>query len=466
MLKKGEDFNIVADGNRELCLGIRPDGRIWCSQGVCEGEKFRRSLRIRDLNKVNSDDLWRKMGEYLCREKDGEIEILELPAVPKKEFSPMSAFMDNSLLEFVDGDWRKFQELDNSKINGAYLNGLKVLERFGNTVFLGSECGLWKMDGKKCSDVTVGKIPVGYKGVSISECQGNNISYQAYGGSAILSMDKDKIYPHHIPLDFASRLPLIDTGKKLRYDFSDGKIYTRKIIFNEKTDFRWSSSESLGTDSYGNEWYRNYQYIGCLTGNLFKTIINRDRIGYISCASFDDEKIAIGADSGAYVYDICTGELIAIPGKDLDVKSIMLDGSTVWIGQRFKGLLRYSLATGRIDRWDVPGSKKDRFNNIIRGISLRDNILFMGTNAGVFSFEPDNERWEKWTDEFCESVFVDSMKNLWFGSCSGLLQYDFSLAPPKKDSAGEINSSGTSRFRDPNLCDFLVAQFFYFLFGW
>ena len=22
------------------------------------------------------------------------------------------------------------------------------------------------------------------------------------------------------------------------------------------------------------------------------------------------------------------------------------------------------------------------------------------------------------------------------------------------------------KFRDPNLCDFLVAQFFYFLFGW
>ena len=47
----------------------------------------------------------------------------------------------------------------------------------------------------------------------------------------------------------------------------------------------------------------------------------------------------------------------------------------------------------------------------------------------------------------------------------------FEFGLPRRRGLENVRDEMTEKitaynFRDPNLCDFLVAQFFYFLFGW
>lgn len=119
----------------------------------------------------------------------------------------------------------------------------------------------------------------------------------------------------------------------------------------------------------------------------------------------------------------------------------------LWIGTHLGGLFRYNAGSGRLRQYTLPShSPKDALSLIVRQIVPWRNRLLLATHAGVWSFDPDTERFERLpgvdhqgiVSELCLSKTSDE---LWLAGKQPLLyRYDFAEQRMSSYRFGSKNS--------------------------
>ncbi|WP_196016653.1 ATP-binding protein [Alistipes senegalensis] len=119
----------------------------------------------------------------------------------------------------------------------------------------------------------------------------------------------------------------------------------------------------------------------------------------------------------------------------------------LWLGTHLGGLFRYEAGSGRLRQYALPShSPGDALSQIVRQIVPRRNRLLLATHAGVWSFDPETERFERLpgadhrgiVSELCLSKTSDA---LWLAGKQPLLyRYDFAEQRMSSYRFGSENS--------------------------
>jgi ligand-binding sensor domain-containing protein len=104
----------------------------------------------------------------------------------------------------------------------------------------------------------------------------------------------------------------------------------------------------------------------------------------------------------------------------------------LWFGMNGSGLLRYDLATGNIRQWRRSGSEQKApvDNTIIGIIEDKKGLIWMSSNTGLTSYDPDKNSFVWYTSGSgipsvkTSAIQVDENNRLWIGSTGGLLLLD------------------------------------------
>ncbi|TAJ13363.1 serine/threonine protein phosphatase [Marinilabiliaceae bacterium JC017] len=187
-------------------------------------------------------------------------------------------------------------------------------------------------------------------------------------------------------------------------------------------------------------------WIGTERGGLFKINLQKPKIRSIS--SFD--KLAGEFES----YDIC---------------AIHADRSYYWLGTRSKGLYRVGKKDERIKHYCVSSTSDGLSEDLVSSIlEVKDNILWLGTNKGIFILNKETDRIEEFSyadssefatilkSNYIRDLLQDKLGNIWIATQFGLYKYN----------GHEL----TRYFEDPNdknsLCSDVVNVLFEDSEGW
>lgn len=139
--------------------------------------------------------------------------------------------------------------------------------------------------------------------------------------------------------------------------------------------------------------------------DLVEIKVKRDRfsnnMGILFCLKkYSHDKILIGSRNGLYEYCITNDSLISFKNKiesntellNTDIRCLHLQDSNLWIGTNGDGLVRLNLFTKEVKNYKKVHGLSDDFIYTL----LEDHYgkLWMGTNAGINSFDPSTENFQ------------------------------------------------------------------------
>lgn len=111
-----------------------------------------------------------------------------------------------------------------------------------------------------------------------------------------------------------------------------------------------------------------------------------------------DEKLHIGSNSGFYVWDLKINRIQQLCAESIhtQVNAVIVDQqNNIWIATNGQGL--YCLPEGE----NVPIRIKKLSTNFVSSLYCDEkNILWIGTNKGVYRFDLVNQQWDLITDEY------------------------------------------------------------------
>jgi hypothetical protein len=372
-----------------------------------------------------------RFGGGLCRELKGEWQFLREVAVPAREGTGVTAYRDREgdVVEWAGGKWKQLLTVPESVRGGRFdPHRPRAIERCGAAVFFGGDRGLWRVGADGSDDLTLRA----YRGPSYV----NRLSLT--GDGTVLARGRRRFL---IPGGRAAAVELEDTapaydldtlpyldfknGKRWNLD-RGGKLVASKVTVEGQLGGLSRGAGLLGRDQAGREWYSCYDGVLLLEKGRARPIGGWKR--QMRCASAGNGIVAAATRSGLSIIDMNTLKEKKLKNVQGDVFSVRVSGEAIWFGLAWSGLFRCSIKDGTVTSWQVPGAKEDKHNNMVRDIAIRGESVFCATNGGVFEFTPKGAGWQRWTAEFANAVLVDGKKNLWMGTRSGLLHYDFALA--------------------------------------
>lgn len=169
----------------------------------------------------------------------------------------------------------------------------------------------------------------------------------------------------------------------VRYDLKTGQ----KQVFSG-SDIHDSVIVSLCRDENGYIWAGGY-YNGLAYlapgSDRFVAIRNTPHNETIRAIATDGGKIYYNNDSDLFCYDFLgkrtTRPLAGRLNKKLDIRTIVIDRETIWLGTYHNGIIGYDRETGRITEIPV---HKDFGNAVVWDMVLFDRQLWCATDLGLF----------------------------------------------------------------------------------
>lgn len=169
----------------------------------------------------------------------------------------------------------------------------------------------------------------------------------------------------------------------VRYDLVTGQ----KQVFSG-SDIHDSVIVSLCRDENGYIWAGGY-YNGLAYlapgSDRFVAIRNTPHNETIRAIATDGGKIYYNNDSDLFCYDFLskrtTRPLAGRLNKKLDIRTIVIDRETIWLGTYHNGIIGYDRETGRITEIPV---HKDFGNAVVWDMVLFDRQLWCATDLGLF----------------------------------------------------------------------------------
>lgn len=169
----------------------------------------------------------------------------------------------------------------------------------------------------------------------------------------------------------------------VRYDLKTGQ----KQVFSG-SDIHDSVIVSLCRDENGYIWAGGY-YNGLAYlapgSDRFVAIRNTPHNETIRAIATDEGKIYYNNDSDLFCYDFLskrtTRPLAGRLNKKLDIRTIVIDRETIWLGTYHNGIIGYDRETGRITEIPV---HKDFGNAVVWDMVLFDRQLWCATDLGLF----------------------------------------------------------------------------------
>jgi streptogramin lyase len=390
------------------------------------------AVRIED---AGDEGPWLRFGAFLCREAEGDWRFLMAPGVPARGDVGVTVFdaKTGRVLERQAGRWLPVASAPEEFTDPRRRRPERVvLERAGRTVLLGG-AGLWLYrEGARRR-----LPPAEYSGPAVvqemSEAADGTVFAMGHEGCfAVTSVGIGPVMAgdRHVRATF----PHIEVRRGMRCDWENGRVVETPVEVRGNVSTSMYTLQLFGRDGTGVEWFFGYYCAASLRDGAL-TVFRHGPRGGVMNAALTPRGVFLATTSGLVLLDPDTGRETAVPAQGRKVYSIAAADDCVWFGTMWNGLSRYSLGTGEVRRWDVPGARADRHNNMVRCIAFRDGHVFAATNGGVFEFDPVAESWTRWTGEFTNTVLVDSRRDLWFGTRSGILRYEFGAAEAERTRA-------------------------------
>ncbi len=158
----------------------------------------------------------------------------------------------------------------------------------------------------------------------------------------------------------------------------------------------------------------------------------------------------LGSDNGLLVYNYITGQYEDTPADGLptDIRALVLDGRTLWIGS-LNGLYACDLDTRELKNFDrnaYPNLPHETIYSIIR---TTDGSLYLGTYNGCCRYQPTTDTFESIplpaninkSNQFVNSLLEDTARQcIWIGTEGSLLRYSPGTDQTERISAFPENS--------------------------
>ena len=257
---------------------------------------------------------------------------------------------------------------------------------------------------------------------------------------------------------------------------SDGKIYVGTLdgLFAISEDGHCHTESSYAPEGHsicsllrdrsGNIWIGTFYsgaYICEVENSPFKTIktpVDID-IRLINAMIEDSHRnIWIITDHyGVFMRNSQTGEYRLINDTaNKKLKAAWYDSKThaIWLGDYFGSLYRYNIGKNEWKTYTFNRQLDKSQEYSIYDIDVNDGIMYLGTNKGIFMFDPYTEtEISRHIDGYDSMVFMlkhDKSGKLWIGG-NGLLTYDKSYGIRQIEQLGSIQCAGLDVDHEGNI---------------
>jgi ligand-binding sensor domain-containing protein len=153
--------------------------------------------------------------------------------------------------------------------------------------------------------------------------------------------------------------------------------------------------------------------------------------------SFDKDKLLIGSASGLFIYDKNLKNISPIKNifpssaifNNADVRSLIIDQNTLWVGTNGNGLYQFNLKSGAVTNFTTDDGLPD--NSIYTMIFDKQKNIWMGTNKGISKIDSQTSTIQAFSfkdgisfDEFnTNAVCSLTDGRLAFGGINGLIVF-------------------------------------------
>lgn len=306
-----------------------------------------------------------------------------------------------------------------------------------------------------------------------NDSKGNILIGLKENGIITITDDFQYIRSHNTTDDFKDRRPI--RNARTFCEDADGKIYVGTLdglfIINNKGQCHSESSYapeghsicSLLRDKSGNIWIGTFYsgaYICEVENNPFKGIIPPSDINIKLINSMIEDRrgdIWIATDHyGLFHMDCHTGRYKLIENTaNRKLKSAWYDSKAdlLWLGDYFGSLHRYDISK---KQWKTYGfeAADNQQEYSIYDITVWENIMYIGTNKGVYTFDPKSEKTiSRHIDGYDSMVFTlrhDNNGTLWIGG-NGLWRYDGDKRIRSEEKLGNALCAGIDIDNDGNI---------------
>lgn len=303
-----------------------------------------------------------------------------------------------------------------------------VMARVGKDILMGGRTGLWRLSHTGARKLSPSTFSNPQEVRHLHELDGGELLIHSYYNIFIRFLPRDDLIKPFTGIpntgsDFS--FPHIDLRRAVVRRWEKGKIK------NQKIRFAWSNERNrrlndgcfsfLISDCNGKEWFWGYKGVGFLREGIFTLVFSSDRWRGIRDVCTAEEKIFLATRKGLVKLDTISGKAWVIAAKDKTIYSVHFAEGMIWFGTEYHGFYSYRIEDKKETQLQVPWTDK----NIIRDIDNRGRSLFLGTDNGIFEFETETHGWRRWTSEYANAVLIDKSGNLWIGSRSGVMRYEF-----------------------------------------
>lgn len=217
--------------------------------------------------------------------------------------------------------------------------------------------------------------------------------------------------------------------------------HLRKII-----PFEYQTKNGTKIDSYINNTIIDYNsniWISTLGQGIFKFNAithkleqynfenSRNIINHL--VKDENNNIWAGDFCCIYKYSVNDNKFIK-SGYDADIHTTFLysDRNYIWIGTWRNGLFRINIESGKLENFLGPNSSEHIYN-IHSILKYKDNLLFLGTDDGLITFNTETFKTTKTqiniynnfavSDKFIYEIFKDKEGGVWFGTYYNGINY-------------------------------------------
>lgn len=280
-------------------------------------------------------------------------------------------------------------------------------------VYLGSEQGLYKYDGRRWSLVR-GPKTSGQPQVPDWARRRSRRCANWHDGALFTRLSDRKIkIVEPFPGDNAPRGVVYEIVKKglgiyiLVETLADGSV----CEYPFKGPFRYEP-DVLFADYHGRIWASGTHYVYLFDGEGMKTYTSKntdhfDNDHIYSWAADKQGRVWIGTAGGLFLHQ--DGQFVAQPMKIPGTVFAMAYDSVrdeLFVSSTSNGLDSKD-ANGAWARWRIPFQGHGWHDKMIRSIAIdREGTVWLATNAGLVSFSRTDNRWIKYGNGFTQSIYL------------------------------------------------------------
>lgn len=450
--EKGQIRHLFCDEENKIWISARRGISIVDNQGAVKD--YISDLNVSQLM-IHHDTIWystyRDGVFYECQGKkeqltteDGLIQN-NIRGFKKTSQNELWFYSKKGMTRYVNGEMKNFT----IKEGLSYNNVRCLMEDHEGNLFIGLDGnGLFKFSGDRFIGYTT-QDGLDNEGIlSIVEDEKNNLWFSSNGGGVALFKNEnitnynvsDGLINNTVWSSLKTKDGNILFGTTDGISLFDGEKFID--LYEDKDDHVDNKVWSLYEDGLGNIW------AGTIKGLLYIDFINDTVVNYSdlyglnknikSIVKIDDEKLWFCSDNGIHQYAIKMKQFSWFSMSDGLPDNFIMNATLdkngiVWIGTT-NGLTYFKdNQFVKVNHSNISGA------NFITFLKVdNNNNLWVGTNKGLFQLlidaydqlSPNDFKYYSNLDGLkgleCNqnSVFIDSRKNLWFGTNKGLMKFD------------------------------------------